>query len=211
MAQAGGKPDGDLFEFADSFVADEFAGEPEPAAAALLGAGLENDFVLANGADDMMPLVDGQGQRLFTIDILARVGGGDIDQRMPVIGRAIDDDVDVASLHDLSHIVIFVRSFAVGGELLGGGGGVGVINVAHGENLGAFLAGVIGVAPPLAAATDEGDGNAVIGSDVGCRGGPGKVALDEPGGQAGGGGGQRATFEEGTARNEEIFGDHAAI
>ena len=167
-AQTGGQPDGDLLELADATVADQFAGHPETLAAALLGAGLQDDLVVAHGFDDVFALVDGESERLFGIDVLLRLGGGDVDQAVPVVRGAVDDDVDVVALQQLAEIGECVGHLAILGEGLDGA--VEVLwstsqTATMSPKRRAFLA-----SPAAhAAAADQGDGRAVVGrSDRFC-------------------------------------------
>ena len=57
-----------------------------------------------------LALVDRERERLLAVDVLAGPGGGDVDQRVPVVGRAVDDDVDVVALEQLAEIVELVRA-----------------------------------------------------------------------------------------------------
>ena len=72
-AQARRQTDGDLLELADASVAHQFAGQAEPPVAALLGAGLEHDLVVAHGLDQPLAFVDGQRQRFLAVDVLLRL------------------------------------------------------------------------------------------------------------------------------------------
>ena len=44
---------------------------------------------------EQLAFVDRQCQRLFGVDVLAGPAGGDVDRRVPMVGRAVDNDVDV--------------------------------------------------------------------------------------------------------------------
>ena len=62
-----------------------------------MAAGLEDAAVLLDRGVDGPALGDRVGQRLFAVDVLAGIGGGDADQAVPVVGRADADGVDVLS------------------------------------------------------------------------------------------------------------------
>ena len=48
----------------------------------------------------VLAFVDGQGEWLFPVNILARLGRSQIDQRVPVVRRGHDDDRDVVALQE---------------------------------------------------------------------------------------------------------------
>ena len=202
-AQSSRQPDRDLLELPDAPVAHQFAGQAKFFAAALLRAGLEDDPALANGLDHVFALVNSQGQRLFSIDILARLGGGEVDQCVPMVRRGVDDDVNVVALQDLSKIMILLRRAGLFAVLCGRGRGVGVIDVADGDQV-AKAHGIGAIVAALAATADERhDGPVIRPQPFWAGGGLGQVPLDEPSRQAGGGGGQGAGFKEGTAADEK--------
>ena len=91
--------DGPL-HLADAAVADHGDGleKVQVHLAALLGADLEDALRLLEDLDDLLPLVDGEGQRLFAIDILAGLHRVDGDFRVPVVGRDDRDHVDVLAV-----------------------------------------------------------------------------------------------------------------
>ena len=120
-AKPAGNPHVHFLKLADAAVADQFAREAEPPVAALLRAGLENNFIFAHGLDDVPALVNRQRQRLLAVNVLLRVRGGDVHERVPVIRRGLNDDVNVVPLQHLSEVGVFVRRLAVLGEFLHGG------------------------------------------------------------------------------------------
>ena len=98
-----GADDGDhAVEATDEAVADQLAGEARLAIGAFVAAGLEDHAAAADGIDDPAAFVDGQGQRFFAVDILARAGGGDGHDGVPVVGDGDDDGVDVGPGEDLA-------------------------------------------------------------------------------------------------------------
>jgi hypothetical protein len=71
-----------VFQFADAAVANQLAREPEFFVAALLGAGLENYSIAAHCFDHPFAFVNGQRERLFTVNILFRFDCREIDERV---------------------------------------------------------------------------------------------------------------------------------
>ena len=205
-AQSSRQPYGGFLEFSDAAVAHELAGEAETLRAALLRAGLQDDLVFAHGADHLPALVDRQRERLFGIHVLAGFRRGDVDQRVPVVGRGVDDHVNVLPRQQPAEIGIARGRLALDGEFFHGARDVGGIDIAHREHL-AVAARVDGVARALAAAADQRDAGAVVGrgaGDGGFRGG--EVALEKPPRQPGRGGGHRAFADERATREVEEVG-----
>src|SRR5262249_42303235 len=97
-------------ELADPAVADQLAGLPEARVAALLAAGLEDALGVAPRRDEALALVDRQRERLLAVDVLARLEGGEVDQRVPVVGGAVDDDMDVLALQQLTEVLVDRRA-----------------------------------------------------------------------------------------------------
>ena len=67
--------------------------EQQVVLAALLSADLEDAAGLLDCVADAEAFVDREGQRLFAVDVAARVQGGQRDRHVPVVGRADGDDV----------------------------------------------------------------------------------------------------------------------
>ena len=65
----------------------------------------------------MPPFVNRQCQRLFRINILLCFGRRQIDQRVPMIRRRLDDGMDIVSRHHLAEIVELVGCLAIAREL----------------------------------------------------------------------------------------------
>ena len=97
----------------------------------MLRAGLQDDSVVAHRLDHVLAFVDREGERLFAVNILLRFGRADIDQRMPMIGRGIDDDVDIVALENLSAIARGERRGAVLGITPGETGGLIFLHIAE--------------------------------------------------------------------------------
>ena len=81
--------------------------------AALLRAHLDDAIVAARGVDHDAALADGERERLFDVDVLARLARHDRRQRVPVIGRADDHRVDVLAIEDAAEVAV-VRDPASG-------------------------------------------------------------------------------------------------
>ena len=109
VAQSGRQHHGDVSQLAETSVADQFTSEPEARVAALLRSSLENALCLLRRGNQAFAFVDGQGERLFAVDILARLERGQVDERVPVIGRAIDDGVNIFAFEELPEISVDLR------------------------------------------------------------------------------------------------------
>src|SRR5438552_2232881 len=117
--RARGQADDYVLKFAKATVADEFAGEPEIAFAALLAADLKDALVVAHGFHEALAFVDGEGERLLAVNILAGLHREQVYKRVPVVGRARDDGVDVVALHEFAKVPVLLRHLAVLRELFG--------------------------------------------------------------------------------------------
>ncbi len=196
VAQAGRHEHRHLRELADPAVAHELAREPEQPVAALLRAGLQHDTLLAHRFDEALALVDRVGQRLLRVDVLPGAGSREVDERMPVIGRRVDDDVHVLPLEHLAEVGELRGSLVRAGELFRRGRGVVLVDVADRDEV-AEAHGALRVAAAHPAAADERDPRAIVGAQRGwgLRGGR-QLLFDEPTRQPRGGGDRRAMAEE---------------
>src|SRR5207244_6980535 len=88
-------------------------------------------------AHHALALVDGEGQGLLAVHVLAGAHGGDGDEGVPVVGRADGDRVDVAVLQQLAEVL---DSAAVAADEAGGVVAVVPVHVADGDELHAALA-----------------------------------------------------------------------
>jgi hypothetical protein len=138
---------------------DEFAGEAELAIAALLAADLEHAFRAADLLHQPFALLDGQRQWLLTVDVLAGAGGRHIHQGVPVVGRPVDDDVDVVALEQFAEVAVLVLGFELGLGLFR----LLVIDVRHRDDRAEILR-PIAVAASLPAAPDQANARPVVGS-----------------------------------------------
>ena len=125
------QPDIDVLELAQAAVADQLTGKAEILVTTLLAAGLENAFGFAHGFHQSFPFVDRQRERFLTVNILARLERGEIDQRVPMVGRAIDDEMNVIALEQLAEILVRLRV----GPGLGRLREIGLVHVAHRQHL----------------------------------------------------------------------------
>ena len=130
--------------------------------APLLSADLNDSACLFDYLAQLFAFVDGQRERFFGVDILAGPAGGNTDGRVPVVGSAIDDDIDVIPL----------EQFAVVGVQIGpivksrfGPFGLSAVHVADGNDV-AKLGRVPGVLKPASADTDGADVRPIVGR---CR------------------------------------------
>ncbi len=147
----------------------------------------------------MFALINRERQRLLAIDVFARLYRTQVDQRVPMIGRAVDDDVDVVALHQFSKVAVDRRLRAVASESLGRLFRLIRIHVAHRDNV-AEAPGISRIAAPLAPATHQRKAGAVVRAGPLRRGrGQGQFALDEPGGQTGCGRRRESRFQKSAA------------
>ena len=93
-----------MLQFADASVPNKFASEAEILIAPLLASDLEDALVFPHGFDESFAFVDAKRERLFRINILAGSDREQIHQRMPMIGRAGDDDVHIITLHEFAKV-----------------------------------------------------------------------------------------------------------
>ena len=159
--RAGGQTHDDMLELADAAVANQFAGEAEIAVAALLAADLNDALVVAHRFHEAFAFVNGERERFLGVDILAGLDRKQVHERVPVVGRAGDDDVNVIALHELAKVLVLLRHLPVLRELLGRGLGMAVVHVADREHV-SEVGGAAAVAAALSAATDQGDAGTVI-------------------------------------------------
>src|SRR5687767_13458998 len=102
-----GRQDGvDVLELANATVADEFARQTEIFPAALLTTGLEHALGLFYRANELFTVFNREGEWLLAIDIFAGAHRGERNERMPVINRPANDNVNIVALHHLSEIFV---------------------------------------------------------------------------------------------------------
>ena len=183
------QPDVDVLELSDASVADQLAREPEVFVAPLLAAGLENALRVAHGLHEALALVNRQRQRLLAVNILARLERGEVHERVPVVRRAVDDNMHIIALEQLAEILVELR---LGPSLLGLRE-VRVVHVAHGEHL-AERRRLARYPPAPPAAADERDAEFVIGPER--LGGGLRGLVEEPLRQRGRGSDSSGGLEE---------------
>jgi hypothetical protein len=158
---AGGKTDDDVLKFSEAAIANEFACEAEITIAALLAADLQNAFVVANGFHEAFAFIDRQCQRLLGVNVFACFEGEQINESVPMIGRAGDDRMDIVALHQLAKIIILLGRLAVFCEPFGSGVRMCIIHIANSDNVAKALGGAA-ISGALAAATDKGNAGPIV-------------------------------------------------
>jgi hypothetical protein len=145
---------------ADAAAADELTGLAHEVGRAAVDADLRDAVVPPRGVHHAPPLDHAQRQRLFDVDVLARLAGVDGLQGVPVVGGADDHGVHVLALQQPAVVAELPR---VGADLAGGEVEVGLVEVADGDHLGVAL-GEEGVEDLVAAVAqaDEAQADAVI-------------------------------------------------
>ena len=93
-------------QLADASVSHELGRVPELRRRALLASDLENPAGAVHRVAQGATLGDRQRRRLLQVDVLPRLHGVNGDQRVPVIGRADDDRVDVLVRQQLAIVAV---------------------------------------------------------------------------------------------------------
>jgi len=93
-------------EFAETAVANQFAGLTEAGIGTLLRAGLEDALVILNGVDHGAALADGQRQGLLAVNILAGAGGGDGGQSVPMVREGDEHGVDIGAAEQVAEVFV---------------------------------------------------------------------------------------------------------
>ena len=111
--KASNTADGDLERPAEDTALDEFfdrldvgAHAVKPRAKTEPCVQAEDPLVLVDRLNDFFALVDCAAHRLLAPDVLARLGGGNGDQRVPVRRSGNMDDIDVLTLQHLAEILV---------------------------------------------------------------------------------------------------------
>jgi hypothetical protein len=97
--------DDHLLDFADLAAGHEVAGVDVDGHGALLGAGLEDALVAADGAGEDAALVDGEGEGLFGVDVEPGLEGVDGDEHAGVGGGFDEDGVELLLLEHAAIVV----------------------------------------------------------------------------------------------------------
>lgn len=148
-----------MFQLADPAVANELAGQAKILVAALLAAGLQEAASVLDRFDQVLPLGDGQRQRLFAVHVLLGTQRGQRDQRVPMIHGAADDGLNVLAIHHLAKVFVIFRVR----PLLLGFGNLFVVDITRRHDP-AEPRGILGIATTHAAATDQCDCRLIVGS-----------------------------------------------
>ena len=134
--------------------------------APLLRPHLDDAVVAAGGVDHHAPFADRQRERLLDVDVLAGLARHDGRDRVPVIGGADDDGVDVLAIEHTPEIarrerrrLVVILLDAIGGlrDLL-------IVYIAQCHALRAQAQRGAQVCTPLAAAADERHADAPVGA-----------------------------------------------
>ena len=96
----------DLFDAADAAIANHLAGGAEVDVATLLAAGLPDDSSLFDHVAHETALTDGQGERFFTVDVLASAGGGHSLESVPVIWRRDLHCIDFRAGEEIAEVLM---------------------------------------------------------------------------------------------------------
>lgn len=95
-----------LLDFAEHAAAGKPYRLAEARLAALLRACLEDDAVCVHRVYNLPPLVHGERERLFAVDVLARAGGEHRNNRMPVVGGYDEHGVNRLVGEQVSEILV---------------------------------------------------------------------------------------------------------
>ena len=179
-------------DLAEAAGADELDDAADGGDGAVLGAGLEDAGVAADGRDELAAFVERDGDGFFAVDVFAGLGGVDGHEGVPVVGGDDDDGVDIGAGEDFAVVVVggaggVGAGGAAGGDdgIDGGFGGIAAdaIDIADGEELDGGVAGEAAeMAGTHAADADEGEGEAIAGGGVGGAGFGGEGGEGEGGG-----------------------------
>ena len=102
-------------QFADPSLAHHFAGQSKSMIAPLPRAHLHDAAGLGHDLAHQLAFVDGERQRLFAVHVLAGPTSVDDHPRVPMVGRADHDHVQVRAVEQLA--IVFVQ-FGFAAELL---------------------------------------------------------------------------------------------
>ncbi len=75
----------------------------------MLRANLDNAFRLVDDLGQNFALVDGQRKRLLGVNVFAAAAGRNVDRRVPMVGRPVDDHVDVAAFKHFAIVGVDLR------------------------------------------------------------------------------------------------------
>ena len=103
---------------AQASVTDQFGGAAEMPIGALLAAGLQDAPLLPYGSTHGAPFGNGEGERLLAVDVLAGLRRPNDLDRVPVVGGADLDGVDIVTGQEVAKIAQSVAAIVVPGPLL---------------------------------------------------------------------------------------------
>ena len=161
-AQPRRQPHLGLLQFPNAPIPHEFTGQPKARRTPLLRARLQHDSALLHSPDEPAPFVNGKRERLLAINIFARPRRAEIHQRVPVVGRGVNDDVHIVAFEDLAKIAVDLRHLALDREFRRRLRRVLCIDVTHRDDV-AVIGRISGIAFTLTAAADECDARPAIG------------------------------------------------
>ena len=157
------KIDMNLGDLADPAVANDFHRLAHRGVGALLAADLKDAAVAFFCCDHGRCLVQREGHGFFDKNILSGAHGIDRNRRMPVVGRADDNGVDIAAGHDVAVIDIPDGVGVLTFELGQSGFAFGCFHIADSDKVDHR----VGLRPTMvtfhdAPATDQGHADAVV-------------------------------------------------
>ncbi len=100
-----------MLQLADVTIENQLATQAEVPVRALHAARLKDSPVPSDRIDHGPGLGNRLRERLFAIDVLARLGGPDHCNRMPVVGRGYHHRVDIVSSQQIAKIAISIAAF----------------------------------------------------------------------------------------------------
>ena len=110
----------DFAHRADCAISDPFVDLAIAFEGHALVAHLRGDFRFARGFGDCAGFVNGAGERLFAIDMLAHANGGHRNDGVIVIGRADNDGIDAFFLVEHLAEIFVAFGFRISFESFGG-------------------------------------------------------------------------------------------
>ena len=131
----------------------------------LLRADLNDPIRLVNDAAKNLPLVDRQRQRLLGVQVLAGPACRDIDRRVPVLRRAVDDRFNAGTR--IEHLVVVLKyaGFSAQGRL--GLFRLSEVRIAYSDHVAERL-GTLGIVKPAPATDQRNDRPVVLRHEMGC-------------------------------------------
>ena len=150
--------DVNVFESTDAPLPNQFAGEPKAAVAALPTADLNDTASFADDLSDSLAFVDGEREWLFAVNVTARAAGVDEHRRVPMVGRANRDHIDVVAVQ---HVAIVVIEIGLAAEILTCLFGNPTVDVTDGDDVAMFDR-LVGDHRPLIFHADRADAETIV-------------------------------------------------